>query len=173
MLAFELNRIPSGLEFSSKPWMYMRVVVLQQRNAAAPVDVYVMDGVRFSERDPRSWASYMLCYDDHARPVVAPERYRGVAGSAALMQECARAKLRVVCQRAVPWADLVGDKGRTAVAVRRTVAVTSRAAARAASRVGRAHRASAALRDMPAPSPSGGAKGEGARRKCRPPTRHW
>ena len=106
-LSFDFERVASHLRFGSKPWTHMRVVVVESRGEGSPVDVFVLDGKDFDESSPLSWAAYMLCYEHHDRPLVAPPEWRGVAGSASFMAAAARAGWRVIRQRAIPWETLV------------------------------------------------------------------
>ena len=72
--------------------------------------MHVLDGAAFDCNDPRSWASYLLCASNHARPVVAPPCFRGVAGSLEFLALAASAGVRVMRQQTVSWDSMLEGK---------------------------------------------------------------
>ena len=111
ILALNLSRVPESLGFSSKPWSHMRAIAVTQRAGFDTVDVHVLDGTEFDVEDPRSWASYIVCEQQHARPVIAPPAFRGVVGSLTFLNLAAARGVRVITQRSVPWDVMLREDG--------------------------------------------------------------
>ena len=112
ILAFDFVRLPASLEFSSKPWARMRAIAVTQRQGSQDIDIHVLDGVMFEVDDPLSWVGFLMCENNHARPLIAPACFRSVAGSLQYLSLAASRGVRVVQQKAVSW-DVLLDGAAT------------------------------------------------------------